>query len=191
MGIIKKVKLWWRSTTPTEKILTVLGGITATASTVGAVYAVKSYMEMDDKLNIEVKLYPKGKDDPNPKTLLPHLEDEDPKPEPPEKKIPADTTTEKWDVWNPDWEPVRKSADGYEGTRLNDALDVLLTMDGMMKSDGYVEDDDVRNAEARVEDLARQFAYLEGREDEFRKRFPYLKDTTCDIYENVEEKKGE
>ena len=66
MGLIKKVKLWWRSTTPTEKILTVLGGVTTTASVVGAVCAVKTYTEMEDKLSVEVRLYPNGNGDQNP-----------------------------------------------------------------------------------------------------------------------------
>ena len=189
MKLIKKVQIWWKHTTLTEKILMIMGGITTAAAVTGAVCSIKAYTDIDDKLNISVKLYPGGKDDPNPVDLTPEEENVVPEElsKPETEKISIDAKSKTWDVWNPEWEPVHKSADGYEGTRLNDALDVLLRMDGMMKSDGYVEDDDVRNAEARVEDLARQFAYLEGRENEFRKRFPYLKDTTCDIYENIRE----
>ena len=183
MSIKQKIQSWWKGTTLTEKILMALGGVTTAAAVTGAVYVVKTYTEMEDKLTVDVKLYPKGKDDPNPVSLS---ADEENTTEEQTEKITADISSDKWEVWNPEWEPVRKSADGYEGTRLNDALKILYRMDGMMKNDGYVEDDDVRAAEARVEDLARQFAYLEDREDEFRKEFPYLKNTACDIYENVE-----
>lgn len=195
MSIIKKVKLWWRSITPTEKILTILSGISTAAAVTGAVCAVKTYTEMEDKLSVEVKLYPNGKDDPNPKTLIGYQEGTEEadnflnseKTEHPIEKLVANTNSEKWEVWNPEWEPINKSESGYESVRLADALNVLL------KDPCLMTQEDIEEAEARVEDLARQFAYLEGSEDDFRARFPQLKDHVGDIYENVAEaeKKGE
>lgn len=190
MGIFERVKLWWKSKTPVEKVLTVLGGITCAGITVGAVCEVKKRCSAEE---------------PGPVTALSETAtDERPKvwitPEDyitcapaSSPMLKADTESEKWEVWNPDWELLYKSESGYETERLNDALDLLNQMDGMLKNDGYVRDEDVEEAEARVEDLARQFAYLIGWEDEFRARFPYLKDHVGDIYENVAEveKKGE
>ena len=193
MGIFEKAKLWWKSTTTTEKILVIFGGVSTAAAVTGAVCAVKTYTEMEDKLSVEVKLYPNGKDDPNPKTLISNDED---RPltmtsetdgfscaPPARPMIKADTDSEKWEVWNPDWELLYHSESGDESVRLADSLDVLLRQD-----DGLLSEEDVQEAEARVEDLARQFAYLEGTEDDFRKRFPFLKDHVTDIYENVETK---
>lgn len=193
MGLIKKIKLWWKTTPTAEKIMVILGGVSATASVAGAVYAVHEVKN----LKAEVNLYPGGKDDPNPVNRTPdeprpviYTSPEDvitcaPSPSP---MITADMESEKWEVWNPEWELLWRSKSGYESVRLADALDVLLRQD-----DGLLSEEDVTEAEARVEDLARQFAYLEGSEDDFRQRFPFLKTHAGDIYENVaeDEKKGE
>ena len=190
MGLIKKIKLWWKTTPTAEKIMVILGGVSATASVAGAVYAVHEVKNM----KVEVNLYPNGKDgDSIPlkgerreeaacddeKRPVVFTSPEDAITCVPTEKISTDTTSEKWDVWNPDWELKHHSRDGYESTRLNDALDALLEL-------GTAEE--TEEADARVEDLARQFAYLEGREDEFRERFPYLRNHAPEIYENVETK---
>ena len=188
MGIVKRIILWWKTTPATDKILYALSGVSTAAAIVSAYSSIKTRKIVSEEMNIEVKLYPGGKDDPDPVDLKP---ENPPKLESKQEdisgpKMKVDTSSDKWVVWDPDWEPVRKSESGYESVRLADALDVLQRIDGMMQSDGYCESDDVCEAEARVEDLARQFAYLEGCEDEFRKRFPYLKDHASDIYENAE-----
>ena len=189
MGILKKFKLWWKSTTSAEKVCIILSGISTAAAVTGAVCSVKTRHCMED-VKIDVKLYPGGKDDPNPVNLTP----DEPRPmvfTSPEDVITcapaaspmmkADTESEKWEVWNPEWEPLQKSASGYESVRLADALEVLLRTE----DDGSLNMNNAEEAEMRVEDLARQFAYLEGSEDEFRTRFPQLKDHVGDIYENV------
>ena len=190
MNIVEKVKLWWKSTPLKDKILYAVSGVSVVASAASIATCVHMKNSVDN-VKIDVKLYPGGKEDPNPVDLTP-ANDAVPVPEPLVEKIPANTDTDKWDVWNPEWEPKYKSADGYEATRLFDALDVLQKFDnGEMSVDEF--EDCLAESQARVEDLARQFAYLEDRQDEFRKRFPYLKNYVDDVYENIqpEEKKGE
>ena len=187
MGLIKKIKLWWKTTPTMEKVLMTLTGVSTVASVAGAVYAVHEVKNMEVKVN----LYPNGKDgDPIP---LNGERMKEPRPivytspedaitcVPPDSPlINADTTSEKWEVWNPEWELKYPSKDGYEGTRLMDALDSLLEH-GM----DTVKAEELEEADARIEDLARQFAYLEGREDEFRERFSYLRNNPAEIYKNV------
>lgn len=62
MGIINKVKTWWNSTTVTEKVCMIFGTVATAASITTAVVAANSWKNT----TIQVKLYPKGKDDPNP-----------------------------------------------------------------------------------------------------------------------------
>lgn len=68
MNPIERIKIWWKSKTPLEKFYMIFGGITATAAVAGAVCSIKNKYDPDD-LKITVKLYPGGKDDPNPVTL--------------------------------------------------------------------------------------------------------------------------
>lgn len=68
MGIVKKVKRWWRSTTTNGKILYILSGISTAASLAAVAASFHTLKEVEDT-KFEVKLYPEGKDDPNPITL--------------------------------------------------------------------------------------------------------------------------
>ena len=188
MSIFERVKLWWKSKTPVEKVLTVLGGITCAGITVGAVCEAKKRCSVEEP----VAALPETSTDERPKAWI-TPEDYVTCAPASSPMLKADTESEKWEVWNPDWELLYKSESGYESVRLADALELLNQMDGLMKNDGFAREEDIEEAEARVEDLARQFAYLEGCEDEFRARFPYLRDHVGDIYDNVAEveKKGE
>ena len=186
MNMIEKAKLWWKTTPVTTKIFACLGLTTAVVGTCAAVSAVRNSKK------------------PDAESTTPAVEAGNDKPE----TAPADSNEwvfdenrPDWEVWNPAWEDKYKSKSGWEDDRLADALEILVRMDGMMKNDGYCEDDDVHEAMARVQDLARQFAYLNqhNQGDEFRERFPYLKNDVEDIYTNVslkskeaaEETKGE
>lgn len=189
MGIFKRIKLWWKTTPATDKILYALSGVSTAAAIVSTYSSIRTRKEIAD-MSVTVKLYPGGKDDPDPIELP---KETDPPVElpieqetkPPVEAIPADTTSEKWEVWNPEWELKYKSESGYESVRLADALAILQDRD-----DGLLTEEQLDEAEARVEDLARQFAYLEGNEDEFRRRFPFLKHYTTIIYDNVEVKEA-
>lgn len=186
MNIVKRIKLWWKSTPAKDKVLFAVSGVSVAASVVSIGACLHMKHSVDD-VKVDVKLYPGGKDDPNPVDLTPEGDSE-----PAIQKIPADTSSDKWEVWNPEWLPRYESADGYESTRLFDALEVLQKFDNInMDCDEF--DDCATEAQARVEDLARQFAYLEGNEDEFRKRFPSSNSNTVVVYKNVvpEGKKGE
>ena len=70
MGPIKKLKLWWKSTTPIEKWYIVLGSISIAASVASVAANVHSHTALS-KMKVEVNLYPEGKDDPNPIRLEP------------------------------------------------------------------------------------------------------------------------
>ena len=70
MGMIKKFKLWWKTTSTTEKVMLALGGISTTATVAGMIASIKTKDEVKD-VKVEVKLYPGGKDDPNPIELTP------------------------------------------------------------------------------------------------------------------------
>ena len=284
MGMIKKVKLWWKTSTTKEKILVILGGGTVVAVTASAIasavnakkakaialnaeepvpaetgkpeedkvpekqkteydlssemYSLVKYMETEgpkelssEALNTlysnayeisEMQEHPAyeivdilerstvDKDgntvlgEENLKELHDRVYDlaayesireerqaefkkffEDEKKEEP-APVKEPESGDKWKVWSPSWETRYTSKSGYESVRLADALDVLLRQD-----DGLLTEEDVAEAEARVEDLARQFAYLEGTEDDFRERFPFLKDHAEEVYDLTEEKKGE
>lgn len=188
-----RIKLWLKSTPLKDKILYTVSALSVTAS-IASIGACMHMKHVVDDIHVDVKLYPSGKDDPNPVDLTPEGEERPvvwTSPNDyitcvPSPKVEADTTSEKWEVWNPEWELKYPSKSGYESVRLADALEVLLRQD-----DNLLYEEDVQEAEARVEDLARQFAYLEGSEDDFRARFPQLKNSATYIYSNVEEKKGE
>lgn len=178
MNIIKRIKLWWKSTPLTTKIFLGLGVVTAGAGIAAVVSSAKKPTQAEN-------------------TALPEPESEPA----PKNEWVVDPDRSDWEVWNPSWECKYESASGWEDEKLADALEVLNRMDGMMRNDGYCNEEDVHEAAARVEDLARQFAYLNQAEsgNEFRKRFPDQNKWISNVYTNVElkteepadEKKGE
>ena len=76
MGLIKKIKVWWKTKTTTEKIYIILGGVSTAAAITSTVCAVRTCHSMDD-IKIDVNLYPNGKDDPNPIKIQPADDEHD------------------------------------------------------------------------------------------------------------------
>ena len=65
MGPIRRLKSWWKRTTATEKLCMAVSGLATAASIVSICSNVAIRREVDNT-KIEVKLYPRGKDDPDP-----------------------------------------------------------------------------------------------------------------------------
>ena len=67
MNIFKRIKVWWKTKTTAEKFYVFLGGVSTTAAVISTVCAVRTAHSLDD-VKFDIKLYPEGKDDPNPIT---------------------------------------------------------------------------------------------------------------------------
>ena len=68
MKMANRIKTWWKTTTTTEKVLIVLDGIATTALAATSIISIRTRNCLKD-IKIDVKLYPGGKDDPNPISL--------------------------------------------------------------------------------------------------------------------------
>lgn len=207
MSILKKFKLWWKSATPTEKVLTILGGISTAAAVTGAVCAVKTYTEMEDKLSVEVKLYPNGKDDPNPKTLIGYQEGTEEaenflnskKTEKSGKKEePTPENTEDYDraaallktLWiaddillPEDYRTAVAQAEDILSHVQNPAAEIYDILERARGEN--LDQEDLFEVQGKVEDLTRYLAERDGRMEDFKEQFPWLN------YIPGEEKKGE
>ena len=68
MKLVNRIKTWWKTTTPTERFLTALNVISTGAAIGSTIAAIHTRGTLED-VKIDVKLYPGGKDDPNPISL--------------------------------------------------------------------------------------------------------------------------
>ena len=68
MKLANRIKTWWKTTTTTEKVLIVLDGIATTALAATSIISIRTRDCIKDT-KVEVKLCPKGADDPNPISL--------------------------------------------------------------------------------------------------------------------------
>lgn len=164
MGIFERVKLWWKSKTPVEKVLTVLGGITCAGITVGAVCEVKKRCSVEEP----VAALPETATDDSVK--------EEFTPGKTEYEMSAELLRTLWrtdDLLFPEnWELAESQVDdmmiymAHPAHRIKEILD--------RADDEDLGQDDLFEVQAEAEDLTRYLAEREGRTEEFEKSFPWL-----------------
>lgn len=178
MSILKKFKLWWKSSTSAEKVCIILSGISTVASVTGAVCAVRTRNSFKD-IKLEVTLVPE-KSGPIP---LKHHEDSEEKEETPpdpeqlgEYDRAAALLKTLWivdDLLFP--ENYREAVAQAESLQCYMRHPAQRIMDILERARGEdLDQEDLFEVQGEVEDLTRYLAERDGRMDEFKEQFSWL-----------------
>ena len=170
MRILKKFKLWWKSTTSAEKVCIILSGISTAAAVTGAVCSVKTRNSLKD-IKVEVNLYPEKNDEPVPLKRL-----EKPEKEQTEYDMAAELLRT---LWRED--DLLLCEDYRAATSLTDGLmtymehPAMRIMDILNRADGDdLGQEDLFEAQDEAGALARYLAEREDRLDDFKEEFHWL-----------------
>lgn len=187
MGILKKFKLWWKSTTSAEKVCIILSGISTAAAVTGAVCSVKTKDSFKD-IKVEVNLIPEQNT-----PALPGKTEKSGK-----KEEPAPENTEDYDraaallktlwitddlLFPEDYRTAVAQAEDILSHVRNPAQEIYDILERARGEN--LDQEDLFEVQGKAEDLTRYLAERDGRMEDFKEQFPWLN------YIPGEEKKGE